>query len=82
MPEPIVWPGDQQEAGDLQQAAEHNCDCLYVDGIRTATCSAHRLFTDQRALNGLVVMRHLADRLKAEEQQGPEWPEGEHTHGD
>jgi hypothetical protein len=37
-------------------------------GVRVTTCSPHRMLThDQRAVNGLLFMRHLADRLRQEE---------------
>ena len=37
-------------------------------GVRLATCAPHRMLTeDQRALNGLLFGRRMADRLRREE---------------
>jgi len=37
-------------------------------GVRLATCAPHRMLTeDQRALNGLLFVRRMAERLSREE---------------
>jgi hypothetical protein len=37
-------------------------------GARLSTCAAHRMLTeDQRALNGLVFVRRVVNRMKREE---------------
>jgi hypothetical protein len=37
-------------------------------GVRLATCAPHRMLTeDQRALNGLLFARRMAERLSHEE---------------
>jgi hypothetical protein len=37
-------------------------------GVRLATCAPHRMLTnDQRALNGLLFARRMAERLRREE---------------
>jgi hypothetical protein len=37
-------------------------------GVRLATCAPHRMLTDdQRALNGLLFARRMAERLNREE---------------
>jgi len=37
-------------------------------GVRLATCAPHRMLTeDQRALNGLLFARRMAERLRHEE---------------
>jgi hypothetical protein len=66
----IVWHGNQQESFDLVSAVAHNCDCTFgAMGVRLATCAPHRmLMEDQRALNGLLFARRIAERLRAEEQ--------------
>jgi hypothetical protein len=66
----VVWHGDEIESLALVAALEKNCGCLYgSDKINiTSMCSAHvMLRDDQRALNGLLTYRHLADRLRKEE---------------
>ena len=72
MVEPIVFGGDDAEKWALQEAVDHSCMCVYTEGVKTATCSAHRLMTDQAALDHLVYVRRIADRLKAEEGLVPE----------
>jgi len=73
MRQPGIWNGTHQESADLTAAINRNCTCQYdVDGQRTLTCSPHRmLLDDQRALDGLVFMRQLAERLKLEEFATP-----------
>jgi hypothetical protein len=37
-------------------------------GVRRTTCAVHRMLTeDQRALDGLLFARHMAERLLVEE---------------
>jgi hypothetical protein len=64
-----IWNGTQQESADLASAINRNCICQYgLDGERTVTCPPHRMMTDdQRALDGLVFMRQIAERLRLEE---------------
>jgi hypothetical protein len=66
---PPVWYGTQQEAADLVTAALHYCTCVVNDGgKRTTLCPPHAMvFTDQRALNGLLFARRLSGRFRAEE---------------
>ena len=67
---PPVWHGTQQEAADLLIAALHHCTCAVDDnnGARVMTCPPHAMvFTDQRAINGLVFARRMYARLVDEE---------------
>ena len=65
----IIWHGTQQESFALVGAVARNCTCeVGPDGVRTLTCSPHRMLTaDQRALDGLLFARRMADRLLREE---------------
>ncbi len=69
----IVWYGSQQESFDLVNAVARNCECQFgMMGVRLSTCAPHRmLMEDQRALNGLLFARRIAERLRHEEQVGP-----------
>jgi hypothetical protein len=64
-----VWHGTQQESFDLVNAIARNCECEFgLMGVRLATCAPHRMLTDdQRALDGLLFARHMAERLRREE---------------
>jgi hypothetical protein len=68
-PSPPVWHGTHAEATDLLNAALHHCTCVVDDrGVRGAMCPPHTMvFTDQRALNGLLFARCMNARLLAEE---------------
>jgi hypothetical protein len=70
----IVWYGTQQESFDLVNAVARNCECQFgTMGVRLSTCAPHRmLMEDQRALNGLLFARRIAERLRREERTGPE----------
>lgn len=65
----ITWNGSQQESFDLVNAVARNCQCEFgAVGTRISTCSPHRmLIEDQRALNGLLFARSIAERLRSEE---------------
>ena len=65
----IVWNGTSKESADLTDAVTRNCACeADFEGRPTAKCAAHQmLLTDQRALDGLVFVRRIAERLQAEE---------------
>ena len=65
----VVWHGTQQESFDLVNAIARNCTCEFgLMGVRLATCAPHRMLTeDQRALNGLLFARRMAERLSREE---------------
>jgi hypothetical protein len=63
------WNGTQQESLDLAAAINRHCTCQYnLNEELTVTCSPHRMMADdQRALDGLVFMRQIAERLRLEE---------------
>ena len=65
----VSWHGTQQESFDLINAIGRNCTCEFgLMGVRLATCSSHRmLMEDQRALDGLLFVRRMAERLLDEE---------------
>ncbi len=74
-----VFNGSKVESLDLIAAIAHQCSggaptkdgqqCTYgTDGARQTCCAAHRaLIGDQRFLNGILWMRHIAQRLLVEE---------------
>jgi hypothetical protein len=66
---PVVFNGTEAESAALIAALAKNCGCLYgPDKLKvTFLCAAHGMLHDQRALNGLLAYRHLADRLRKEE---------------
>jgi hypothetical protein len=57
------WHGTRWEQRDLLRALSRNCACKFGPvGIRVSSCPAHRMLVeDQRALNGLVFARRLAN---------------------
>src|SRR5260221_4668382 len=65
----VVWHVTQQESFDQVNAIARNCTCEFgLMGVRLATCAPHRMLTeDQRALNGLLFARRMAERLNSEE---------------
>jgi hypothetical protein len=69
----VVWHGSQQESFDLINAIARNCTCEFgMMGVRLSTCPAHlMLMEDQRALDGLLFVRHMLDRLQDEEFERP-----------
>ena len=69
----VLWHGSQQESFDLINSIARNCTCDFGPmGVRLSTCSPHRmLMDDQRALDGLLFVRRMAERLRAEEWGTP-----------
>ncbi len=67
----VVWHGTQVEALELLQALSRHCECVVsADGLRLATCPPHEMLAaDQRAIDGLLFGRRIAERLRAEEFQ-------------
>jgi hypothetical protein len=57
------------DTSDLTRAVARHCACEHGPmGVRVTTCSPHRMLShDKRAVNGLLFMRSLADRLRQEE---------------
>jgi len=66
----VVWHGTEDETAALLAAIEHNCTCARgVAGERLGCCPPHAMLVeDQRALDGLLFVRRLADRWRQEEQ--------------
>ena len=64
-----LWYGTQQESSDLLNAIARNCTCEFgLMGVRLSTCGPHRMVReDQRALDGLLFVRRMAERLRHEE---------------
>jgi hypothetical protein len=71
--------GSRAEARELIAAIAHQCSggaptedgqqCTFDStGVRNVSCAAHiALMDDQRFLNGILWMRHIAQRLRVEE---------------
>lgn len=68
----VVWHGSQAESLALVNAVQANCECKFgALGVRLTTCAPHTMLTtDQRALDGLLFARYLADQLAEEESHG------------
>jgi hypothetical protein len=64
-----VWHGSESELRDLTRAVQHHCECGSEWGMACVPCPAHAMLAqDQRALDGLLWARRVAQRLIAEEQ--------------
>jgi hypothetical protein len=65
----VLWHGTQSEALELLQALSRNCSCeLTAEGVRLSTCAAHEMLSsEQRAIDGLLFARRIADQLRREE---------------
>lgn len=59
---PIFFNGTDQERDELLAILARNCECKGQE-----KCSAHRMLDSQRALDGLVFARNMAERLLVEE---------------
>ena len=67
----IIWRGTAAESQALVDAVDHNCACEFWRNVRLTCCPAHRMLVeDQRALDGLLFARRIADRLRREEWTG------------
>jgi hypothetical protein len=64
--EPITWSGKQDDWFALQEAVEHNCSCD-TEHPERPQCAAHRMLTDQAALNRLEFALRLKAKLETEE---------------
>ena len=63
-----VWNGTPGEYLDFTCVLDRHCGCEFgVLGVRLTRCGAHDLTDDQRALNGLLFARRMAERLNSEE---------------
>jgi hypothetical protein len=63
----VTWHGRAAEYRDLVSAVGRNCCCEYGMGARTQCAAHHMIAEDQRALDGLLFARRMADRLRREE---------------
>ena len=73
------WNGRRQELLELVNAIAANCTCELGDmGEHLTVCEAHKMLaTDQRALDGLLFVRQMVDRLKHEEFSTVQQPAGD-----
>jgi hypothetical protein len=68
MPRRISWNGTTEEALALLHALSKHCECKTDHGRIVAPCASHlMLANDQRAVDGLLFMRRMAERLLASE---------------
>jgi hypothetical protein len=69
----VEWHGTLIEQLELMAAVQHNCECRYDSlGQSRTQCASHvMLASDQRALNGLLWNRRLAQRLLIQEGVAP-----------
>jgi hypothetical protein len=64
----VTWNGTTDEALALLHALGAHCNCRLENGKLIAPCPPHLMLThDQRAIDGLLFMRRMADRLLSEE---------------
>jgi hypothetical protein len=64
----ITWNGTAEEALALLQALQTHCECRVHAGRTIGSCASHTMLAhDQRAVDGLLFMRHMAPRLLAAE---------------
>ncbi len=64
----ITWNGTTDEALALLAALSQHCDCRIEQGRILTVCASHTMLAnDQRAVDGLLFMRRMAERLLAEE---------------
>jgi hypothetical protein len=63
------WHGTRAESQAFVEAIARHCACEFgLRGVRLGTCGPHQMLAeDQRALDGLVFVRRLAERLRREE---------------
>jgi hypothetical protein len=60
--------GTTDEALALLAALSQHCDCRIEQGRILTVCASHTMLAnDQRAVDGLLFMRRMAERLLAEE---------------
>lgn len=68
MAQRITWNGTTDEALALLHALRAHCQCGVQAGRTVAPCAGHYMLAhDQRAIDGLLFMRRLAQRLLTEE---------------
>ena len=67
----VQWHGTRTEALELVEALSHHCSCAFTaQGRRATVCAPHEMLcSDQRAIDGLLFSRRIAERLRNEEFQ-------------
>lgn len=64
----VVWHGTADEALALLAVVKEHCECRKTNHRVTAVCPAHEMLSrEQRAIDGLLFMRRMAERLIIEE---------------
>ncbi len=64
----VVWHGTADEALALLAVVNEHCTCRRVNQRVMAVCPTHQMLSrEQRAIDGLLFMRHMAERLIVEE---------------
>lgn len=65
----VYWNGTRQEGSELLHAISAHCSCDAASkGVQAGRCPPHRMLVeDQRAINGLLFVRHIVSRLLLEE---------------
>jgi hypothetical protein len=67
-----IWNGTVEEAQELCEILKRNCECGAEPSNSSTRCPPHAmLLSDQRALDGLLFVRHIARRLLREEFDTP-----------
>jgi len=68
MSQRVLWHGTQTEVVVLIHSIKQHCTCEFeTSGKRIGDCSAHQMLLNQRALDGLLFARRMAQRLLIEE---------------
>jgi hypothetical protein len=63
-----VWNGTREEADKLCDILKRNCACGSAQTNSKQHCAPHAMMlSDQRALDGLLFARHIAEQLLQEE---------------
>jgi hypothetical protein len=65
----VTFNGTQTEAAELNSAVLHNCDCQRTPFGMGPKCPSHEMLNDQRALDHLLFIRRLRERLVREEEE-------------
>jgi hypothetical protein len=64
----VVWHGTADEALALLAVVNEHCTCRRVNQRVMAVCPTHQMLSrEQRAIDGLLFMRRMAERLIVEE---------------
>jgi hypothetical protein len=67
----MQWHGTRTEGLELVEVLSRYCSCVFsAKGLRVSVCAPHKMLcTDQRAIDGLLFSRRIAERLRNEEFQ-------------